>query len=193
MAEHGGERDFRIVGMDGDGTDLSGVPKPDVFPALAGVRRAVDAVTHRDVPARTHGPGAHIDHIPIGGGDGDGAHRAHPEEAIADIRPVVAGVAGLEHPAAGAAEVIGQRIAGHPGRRGGAPAAGETDRSELHALVVLGRHGDIRFVEVLVVVAMAALSERPRGRQHTGEGSGGQQDHEMSDIHEGPPESKETH
>ena len=167
--------DIRIGRMDRDGADLAGVPQADVLPGLAGVGGAVDPVAHGDVAARAGRPGSDIDHIRVGGRHRDRAHGAHAEETVGHIRPVVAGVPGLVHAAAGAAEVVGQRIAGDPDRRGGAAAAGEADGAELHPFGVLGRDGDIRLVEVFVVVAVAALRERGgRGGEEGRGGDGGE-------------------
>ena len=80
VAERGGVGGVRILGMDGDGADLSRIPKAEVPPGLPGVGRAVDAVADRDVAARAHGPRAHIDDIHIGRRDLDGADRATPKK-----------------------------------------------------------------------------------------------------------------
>src|ERR1700728_754940 len=57
--------------------------------------------------------GTDVDDVGIGGSDGDGADGAEVDVAIGDGFPGVAAVDGLEDAAAGSAEVVDERLAGH--------------------------------------------------------------------------------
>ena len=176
--------------MHRDGADLARMAKTDVLPGLPGVGRAVHPVADGDVAARAGGAGAHIDDVDVRGSHLDGAHRAHSQEAVRDVRPVMSGVGRLVHPAAGAAEVVGQRIAGDSDRRGGAPPTREADRPEPHLLEVLRRHGDVRFIEVLVVVAMTPLPQRERRGERDGHGKSRRNAKKSSNVHREVPPGK---
>src|SRR5262249_60007322 len=108
--------------------DLPGVLQAHVLPGLAGVGGLPDAGAVRDVAADGLLAAADVDDVRVRLADGDGADGA-AEEAVGDVLPGGAAVAGAPDAAAGGAEVEQQRLAGHAGDGRRAAAAERADQA----------------------------------------------------------------
>jgi hypothetical protein len=144
--------------MDDDGADLPFL-LPDVLPGLAGVAGNVEAVADLDVAADIRLAGADIDHIRIGGGDGDGADGGDGL-VVEDGLPVGAAVGRLPDTARRGGGVIGAGIAGYAAGAADAAARGGTERAKVDALEDRGA--------VLVVGRLLIVGEQG-GRDRQGE------------------------
>src|SRR5262249_18262509 len=102
---------------------------PDVLPRLAGVGAAVDAVADLDVAADVGLAGAGVDHIGVGGGDGEGAEGGGGE-LVGEGVPADAAVGGLPDAGRGGGRVVGGGVGGDAGGAAGASAEGGADVAE---------------------------------------------------------------
>ena len=176
VAEHCGPGGVVVAGVHDHLADV-GLEIENLVPALTGVRRAVDAVADGHVAARTCFTAAHIEDVAVRGSDGDGADGADAEEAVGDVLPAVAGVGRLPHAAAGAAEVVSERIIRDAGDRRRASATGEVQRTELHVLVETFIDRDVGVVAFFLGDDGGRLAgqERDRADQHECEQTAGAQ------------------
>ncbi len=108
--------------MGHDPADLPRFRQAGERPRPAAVLRFVHAPPGRRVAANTGGPGADVDHVPVGRGHGDRAD-GPAEEPVRDVGPVLPAVGGLPHTTAGGAHQERVRAAGNARdrRRAAAP------------------------------------------------------------------------
>ena len=94
-----------VVRMHADAADVPRVAEPQVTPGLAAVGRPVDAVAVRQVAPDGGLARTDVQHIRVGVGYREGAHRGGVEEAVGHVLPVRARVVGLPHAADARPEV----------------------------------------------------------------------------------------
>ena len=87
MAERGDIDDVGIGRMDAHLADIARIFEAEMRPGLARVGGLVDAVAMRDIAANGGLAHANIDHVGVGGRDGDAADRGALEIAIGDVLP----------------------------------------------------------------------------------------------------------
>src|SRR5690606_15947197 len=97
--------DVRVVGVDGDVTDVAGVLQTHVLPGLAPVGGFVDAVTVRDVAADVRLAGTNVDDVGVRLRDGDCPDGRGVQVAVGDVEPVCATVGRLPDTATDTTEV----------------------------------------------------------------------------------------
>jgi hypothetical protein len=139
MAQGGDINDLGILRMHADGPDYLAVLESDIAPGLAAVHRLVDAVAVRGIAAHAGFAHAHVNHVGIGIGHGDGAHGAGFELAVGHREPRAAAVGGLPHAAAHAAEIINVGLRGNAGHRHHAASAERSHQAEAERLGKVGR------------------------------------------------------
>ena len=158
--------------MDADPADELAVLQADVLPAAPGIGRLVDAVAVGDVDADRRLAGAGVDHVGIGGRDGDRADRRAAHEAVGDAAPVHAAVVGLPDAAGAGAEVEHHLVDGIAGDGDDAAATRGTDAAPLER-VETRRRGQalfrchVREGRSLQVTTSATVSQVRRARQST--------------------------
>ena len=116
-----------IVGMHEDITDMARGGKADICPGASAVSGLIHAVTMRDIAADRRFARTGIDHIGIGGGNGERAHRSRLKEPVRDIGPVGAAVCGLPDPACRPAKVECRYVRGMTGNRDHTPTPVRSD------------------------------------------------------------------
>src|SRR5262249_34027170 len=136
--------------MDADARHMAGIFQSDVLPGLAGVSRFPDAVAMRDVAADSLLAAANVNNIRVGLADGHGADRA-AEEAVGDVVPGGAAVAGAPDAATSGPKVEQIRLARHAGDRSAAAAAKWPDQAVAEA-------GEVKVVGLVI-------AERGAGQQ----------------------------
>ncbi len=119
--------EVRVARMHAHAPDVPRVAQSDVRPRRAAVRRAIDAVAVRHVPADARFAGAGVHDVAVGRGDVDRADRGGLEEAVGDVLPVGAAIRRLPHAAGAGAEIERHRVGRMAGDGHGAAAAEGTD------------------------------------------------------------------
>ncbi len=124
--------------MNANAPDLPGVAQTNVLPRFARVGGFIYAVAVRKIAAHTGLAHADVNDVGIGIRHGNRADRAGFEIAVGNVFPIDAAVFGFPHTAAGAAEIINQRLIRHAGHRRRAAAAKRADAAPLHRAVKTG-------------------------------------------------------
>jgi hypothetical protein len=140
MAQHGHEESIGILRIDFDLRNLLAITEPQVCPRLAGVRRLVDAVAHRQIGPLQALAAPHIDDVGIGRRDGDPPNRSGGL-VLEDRRPRAAGVGRFPHAAVHHADVEGVRLTRHAGHSFGAAGTQGPDVPPAHFRVEVGADG----------------------------------------------------
>ena len=116
--------------MTADLGDLAQVFQTQVLPTAPGIGRFVNAIADRDINADGGFACTGVDDVGIGRRYFQRAHGRRCEITVADIFPILPGVAGLPDAAADAAEVKGIGFARVPGDRDHASAPEGSDAAE---------------------------------------------------------------
>ena len=122
----------RVGGVYPHPGDVPGSGKAHVGPGLAAVSGPVHPVPIGHVPADAGLPHAGVNHVGVGWGDGDGAHRGGFEVTIGNVFPIGPAVSGLPYPAGARAEVEHHGVDRVAGDRHHPPAPGRTDAAPPH-------------------------------------------------------------
>ena len=104
-----------VTRIDSDRSDLLRLLEPHVLPRASAVSGFVNSVARRGVAPDAGLAHSGVDHVGIGLGYRDSAHRAGSELSVGDRDPGEAAVRGFPNPAAGAAEVVSLRLRGGTG------------------------------------------------------------------------------
>ena len=99
------QHDVGVARVDVHGADMMCVGQAHRLPAATAIAGAVDPIARADVVALFGLPGAHIDHLRVGGSDGQRANGGH-SLLVEYRRPGLARVDSLPHTAPGIAGVI---------------------------------------------------------------------------------------
>jgi len=129
-----------IVGMHEDIADMTRGGKADVCPGAPAIGGFIHAITMRDIAADCRFARTGIDHIRIGGSNGECAYRSGFEKPVRDIGPVGTAIRGLPDPACRPTKVESRRVGGMTGNgnhtptpvRPDAPPFQRTEKTRIH-------------------------------------------------------------
>ena len=139
----------RVGGVYPYPSNVPRIGQAHVGPGPAAVSGPVHPVPVGHVPADAGLPHAGVNHVGVGTGDGDGAHRGGVEVTVGNILPIGTAVGGLPYPAGARAEVKHEGIDGVAGYRHHPSAPGWTDAAPPHCAEQLLRDGGSRGLVLL--------------------------------------------
>ena len=134
VAQRRDVHEVRVLRMDLDPADVTGVGEAHVGPRLPAVGRLVDAVPVDDVDPDRRLAGASVDDVGVRFGHGERADGGRAEVAVRDVLPVRAPVGRLPHATRHRAEVEHHRLGRMPGDGDHAAAAGRADTAPAETL-----------------------------------------------------------
>ena len=137
MPEGRHEHPVGVLGVDIDLRDHLRIAQAQVRPGLARVAGFVHPVAHRKIGPDDARSAAHVNHVGIRRGDGDGADRTR-RLVVEQRRPGRAVVGGAPHPAVVEAGIEDIGLAGDAGKRPRAPGASRPDGAPMHLGIKLG-------------------------------------------------------